>query len=127
MDEKSELGRRGEAFASEYLKKLGWHIIERNHRKKWGELDIIAVAPDRTLVFVEVKTLRQAQDEREDNQLMPEDEMTKSKVEKFTRAAQFYAGSHEELIDDRRGWRLDVLALTKSERGEFDVRHYENI
>ncbi len=119
-NEKSELGKLGEDFASEYLKKLGWRIVERNQRKKWGELDIVAIAPDKTLVFVEVKTVSGSGVEAEE-------QMTKAKIEKFARAAQLYAGAHEKLIDDRKGWRLDVLALTENNEGEFDVRHYENI
>jgi putative endonuclease len=119
-DGRSELGRRGENFASRYLQKIGWRIIERNNRKKWGELDIVAVAPDKVLVFVEVKTVVGPGIEAEE-------QMTKSKIEKFTRAARVYAGAHEELIDDKKGWRLDVIALTKNWGNGFDVKHYENI
>jgi putative endonuclease len=48
-------GRLGEAFAAEYLVRQGYEILEKNYRRQFGEVDI--VARDRgTLVFVEVKT-----------------------------------------------------------------------
>ena len=50
----------GEDKACEYLKKLNFKIIERNFRKGYGEIDIVAIdSSDRSgqvLVFVEVKT-----------------------------------------------------------------------
>ncbi len=45
----------GENAAAEFLKKKGYVILERNFRKGYGEIDIIAVKKG-TLVFVEVKT-----------------------------------------------------------------------
>ncbi len=121
MTFRQETGKRGENFAANYLKRRGYRIIERNKKEKWGELDIIAVAPDRTLVFVEVKTVGGW------NDIEAEEQMTGSKIKKFTRTAQIYAGSHKKLVDDKKGFRLDVLALTEKEDGGFDVRHYENI
>lgn len=120
MTYRQETGKRGEDFAAEYLRRKGYRIIGRNKRWKWGELDIIAVAPDKTLVFVEVKTVGGSGVEAEE-------QMTKAKIGKFTRAAGMYAGMHEDLIDDEKGWRLDVLALTEQEDGGFEIRHYENI
>ncbi|TSA45352.1 YraN family protein [bacterium] len=127
MTQKSELGTEGENFAEEFLKRKGYKILGRNKREKWGELDIIAKAQDKTLVFVEVKTLRQAQGGPPEEQLMPEDEMTASKMKKFRRTAGLYAGSHQKLISDKKGWRLDLIALVKNNDGTFLVHHYENI
>jgi len=127
MTQKSELGAEGEEFAAELLRGEGYKILERNRREKWGELDIVAKAPDKTLVFVEVKTLRRAQGRPPEEQLMPENEMTASKMKKFRRTAELYAGSHEEMIRDKRGWRLDLIALEKNNDGTFLVRHYENV
>ena len=49
-------GNIGEEIASKYLRGLGFRIIERNYRKPWGELDIIAVK-DETIHFFEVKSV----------------------------------------------------------------------
>ena len=53
---KKPLGRRGEAAAARFLRRRGYKIIARHERLRGGELDLVAVDRDRTLVFVEVKT-----------------------------------------------------------------------
>ena len=88
MNKKSTLGKTGENVACEYLVQKGFQIIERNARKPWGEIDIVAKDPDKTLVFVEVKTMREYI-----GGLGPEDQMTRNKIKKFKRASALYAGS----------------------------------
>lgn len=61
-DPRRELGQRGEQLAAEHLQRLGYRIVERNYRTRWGELDLVAANED-TLVFCEVKT-RQARTRR---------------------------------------------------------------
>jgi putative endonuclease len=56
-DPRHVLGRRGEALAAEHLERLGYEILARNHRTRWGELDLVAHGAG-TLVFCEVKTRR---------------------------------------------------------------------
>jgi putative endonuclease len=56
-DRRQRLGRLGERLAAEHLIRLGFRILERNYRTRWGELDIVA-HDGRTLAFVEVKTRR---------------------------------------------------------------------
>ncbi len=126
MTYKSQLGKFGEDIACKYLVDKGYRIIDRNFRQPWGELDIIAKAPDKTLVFVEVKTLRQAQARQAEDSLQPEDQLTKSKLQKLKRTASLYAGHRQELIKDNKGWRIDLLALTIDDES-CDIRYYENI
>lgn len=127
--ESSQLGKDGENVACEYLVQKGFQIIERNARKAWGELDIIVKAPDKTLVFVEVKTMYKYA-----GGLSPEDQMTKDKIKKFKRAASLYAGSNGDLVDDNKGWRLDLLAITvksnnslTDKKNIFVIKHYRNV
>ena len=47
-------GERAEALAAEFLAARGLTILERNFRRRCGELDLIARDGD-TLVFVEVR------------------------------------------------------------------------
>ncbi len=56
-DPRRALGRRGEDLALEHLRALGATLVARNHRTRFGELDLI-VRDGATLVFVEVKTRR---------------------------------------------------------------------
>lgn len=56
MKEKNNLiGILGEEVAVNYLIKKGYKIISRNYKKKFAEIDIIALI-DKTIVAVEVKT-----------------------------------------------------------------------
>ena len=52
-------GRRGEALAAAHFERLGYRVLARNHRTRFGELDLVLCDPDeRTIVFCEVKTRR---------------------------------------------------------------------
>jgi putative endonuclease len=50
-------GRLAEARAAEHLASVGYEILSRNARTKYGELDLVA-RDRRALVFVEVKGVR---------------------------------------------------------------------
>ncbi len=121
MTYKSQLGNLGEDIACDFLIKNSYKIIERNFRKPWGELDIIARAPDKTLAFVEVKTVRKF-----DGGLNPEDQLTQSKLQKLKRTASLYAGHRPELVKDNKGWRIDLISLSV-EDSNYSIKHYENI
>jgi putative endonuclease len=56
-DPRHHLGRLGEDIALAHLQRLGYQLVARNHRTRFGELDLV-VYGDATLVFVEVKTRR---------------------------------------------------------------------
>jgi putative endonuclease len=58
-DVRHQLGALGEQLAAEHLIRLGFEIVERNYRTRWGELDIVAY-DGQTLAFCEVKTRRVA-------------------------------------------------------------------
>ena len=51
----AEIGRCGEDLAADFVVELGWRVLDRNWRNRFGELDIIAADTDE-LVVVEVKT-----------------------------------------------------------------------
>ncbi len=42
-------------MAAEHVERLGWRIVARNYRTRFGELDLVALDGE-TLVFAEVKT-----------------------------------------------------------------------
>lgn len=56
-DLRHRLGRAGEQLAAEHLERRGFAILDRNHRTRWGEIDLVA-CDGRALVFCEIKTRR---------------------------------------------------------------------
>jgi putative endonuclease len=56
-DPRHTLGRRGEQLAAEHLERLGYRVVARNYRTRFGELDLVAT-DEYVLVFCEVKTRR---------------------------------------------------------------------
>ena len=55
MSQNQTIGKLGEELATQYLKKIGVKIIERNFSCRQGEIDIIGKESEE-LVFIEVKT-----------------------------------------------------------------------
>src|SRR3954453_22555930 len=56
-DVRHTAGQRGEELAAAHFERLGFDVLARNHRTRFGELDLVAY-DGQTLVFVEVKTRR---------------------------------------------------------------------
>ena len=79
-DLRHRLGKAGEQAALEHLERLGLTLVARNHRTRWGELDLV-VSDDRTLVFVEVKSRRAGR------AASPWDAMTEDKQQRVRRMA----------------------------------------
>jgi putative endonuclease len=50
-----DLGRAGETKAADHYRNLGFKILDRNHTRPGGEIDLV-VRRGRLLVFCEVKT-----------------------------------------------------------------------
>lgn len=61
-DVRHTAGQQGEEHAAQHFERLGFEVLARNHRTRFGELDLVAY-DGRTLVFAEVKTRRS--DDRE--------------------------------------------------------------
>ena len=122
-----EVGRIGENIACRFLIKKGYQIIERNHRERSDEIDIIGISPERTLVFIEVKTLVGGFIDSS-RRLMPEDQLTAWKLKKISRACMIFVGKHPELVDPEKGWRIDLVAIALDRDGWVaKMDHYENI
>ena len=54
-DARQGIGKAGEELAARHLQRLGYEVLARNHRTRFGELDIVATDGG-SIVFVEVKT-----------------------------------------------------------------------
>lgn len=94
--------RQGEDLASEYLKRRGYRVIDRNFRIRYGEIDIVAIE-DRTLVFIEVKT------RTTDEFGSPFEAITPWKLKQLIRSAQYYKLTHPSLPEQLR---IDAIAVT---------------
>ena len=99
------LGPRGERAAAEFLERLGYRIIERGRRYKFGEIDLVALDGE-TIVFVEVKTRRS--DRRGD----PAEAVDRRKQERVTRSALAYL-KRRRLLGRRT--RFDVVSIVWSD------------
>ena len=121
-------GILGENIAFRYLCNAGYKIIARNLKIGFDELDIIGIDPRRDLVFFEVKSLFLK--DKMFNSLknfIPEDNFSGPKLKRITRACEKFAGSHSYLIDDGRGWRIDLVAISIVEGLRYTLHHYKNI
>ena len=107
-------------MACSFLKERGYVVLRRNVRVPGGEIDIVARSPIGILVFVEVKTLS-----GESEALMPEDNANAAKLIKMRRSAMIFAGSHNDLFDEKNGWQIDLVAVVLANPPK--IRHYENV
>lgn len=124
-----KVGEIGENLACHYLESKGYKILGRNYRKKWGEIDIIAKAKDKTLVFVEVKAVVSAKTQMVGgNEITPEDNLTTAKLRKLWRVCEIFANEYSALVDDKKGWRIDLVAVDlTNDKKNCTIKHYENI
>lgn len=105
---RKEHGRIGEDVAAQFLERKGYKVIERNYRKPWGEIDIIAIKGD-SVRFVEVKAVSReitALVTRE-NGYRPEEQVHPAKLAKLARTAELYMANNE----DDRDFQIDVVGV----------------
>ncbi|MDO4287903.1 MAG: YraN family protein [Eubacterium sp.] len=94
-------GDRGELLAEKYLRKAGYRLLERNYRKPFGEIDIIAEQGD-CLVFVEVKLRKNSR------YGTPAQAVNFKKQQKIIRTAQAYL-AEGRCFD--RNIRFDIIEV----------------
>ena len=111
------LGNKGERLAARYLRRQGLKILVRQHRSRWGEIDLIALDGD-CIVFVEVKT------RRSDSAGHPVEAVTYGKQKQLSRLALAYLKRHGLL---ERPARFDVVTVLWPEGSKRpDIKHYRN-
>ena len=120
-----DIGKLGEDIACRFLRKKKYKILTRNYREKFDEIDIIAKSFDGFLVFIEVKTINLRNGL--ENDIMPEDNLTSEKIRKITRICTLFSAKHPNLLNDKKGWRLDLIAVTLNKEKIDQIFHYENI
>ncbi len=117
LSDRARLGRWGEKHCERFLQNKGLRTLIRNYSCKVGELDLVMVDTDGTLVFVEVRT-------RADEDFGPaEATVNAAKRERVSQAARYFIAAHR--IEDRP-LRFDVIILILGHRGPPQIRHYPN-
>ncbi len=101
-----ETGIQGESIAENYLLSKGMKCLERRHRERTGEIDLI-MEDGETLVFVEVKARFSA---RRSGQGLESVNFAKQK--RIAKSATLYLMKHGWL---RRPVRFDVIEINASE------------
>jgi putative endonuclease len=101
-------GQIGEEIAAAHLRGLGYEIVARNVRTRYGELDIVALDGD-CLVFVEVKTRRSAA------LGAPEEAVDARKLAQIAALAESYLAT---LTGPEPECRIEVVAVELSPNGE---------
>lgn len=121
---RDQIGNRGERAASRFLKDKQFRILARNVRVRFGEADLLCLAPDRrTIVVVEVKTRRvEAPDRRP--YLPPEASITQEKRRKLTAVMNHLARANRWR---ERPLRIDVVAVEWPPDGRPVIRHHEGV
>jgi putative endonuclease len=102
--QRQRLGLEGEAIAALELERLGYQILVRRYRSRFGELDLIA-KDEGTIVFVEVKTKT---DSRFGD---PAEMVTSQKQRRLVSMAEEYVSGHQLHATP---CRFDVVAVDAS-------------
>ena len=112
------LGRWGEKRGERFLKRKGFRKLARNFSCKTGEIDLVMVDTDSSIVFVEVKT-------RADETFTPtEAVVTPAKKNRLFRTARYFLATND--IQDRP-FRFDVLTIVLGENRPEQITHYQNV
>ncbi len=101
IKQNTSFGHNAEEIACHILADKGYKIIDRNFRSRFGEIDIVATHED-CLKFIEVKAR---------TSLVfgsPEEAVTKSKLDKIIKTAEYYSLLHKGLS---KKLRIEVVAL----------------
>ena len=114
MDKKA-LGNKGEDFAADYYKKLGFTVTARNYSCRGGEIDIIA-ENEEYIIFVEVKA-------RSENALYsPAEAVDFKKQKRLSIAAVKYLAENES----EKQPQFDVFEVYSQKGRIYKVNRIEN-
>lgn len=113
-------GRIGEEVACRHLAAAGFKVIERNGRTRAGELDAVALDA-RTLVFVEVKTMRTGTSYGPERPELAVGRRKQLQVRRLARAwlAEASPPPHSAI-------RFDVVGVLLDRDGSATVNHIPN-
>jgi len=111
----NELGEWGEEFATLYLIKQGYKILDRNWFFQKAELDVVCQKEEGILVVVEVKT------RNSDFFGDPQSLVSPDKIKNIIKAANDYVISKDLDVEVR----FDIIGILKNAKQE-DLQHFED-
>ncbi len=117
LTDREHLGRWGEKRCEKFLKRKGLKTLTRNFSCKTGELDLVMVDTDSTIVFVEVRT------KADSDFATPEDSITTPKKTRLLRTARYFLATNN--IHDRP-YRFDIVAIVLGKSARPEINHYKN-
>ena len=112
---KIDIGKLGENLATKYIISLGYKILERNFRCKFGEIDIIA-KDKQELVFIEVKTRTNTKFGN------PAEAVNSIKKSHILKTAKYYLYIHK--LSNKR-IRIEVIEIYLSNK--YYINHIKQI
>lgn len=113
MAKHNELGIEGERIAVEYLRQVGYQLLETNWRFQKKEIDIIA-KKGKQVIMVEVKSRSTGKFGK------PEEAVTEAKQKFLIEAADAYMQTFEEDTTVR----FDIIAIVLNEN-QAEIKHIE--
>ena len=120
-DPRRRLGAAGERLAADHLEERGYRVLERNVRRREGEVDLIAIDESGTepvLVFIEVKLRRP----RATGGAI--EALSRHKQRRLQSLAEVYAAEHPELPANLR---IDLVAIDLAADGSLAaLQHIES-
>lgn len=115
MTGKGITGKKGEDFAAEYYRKLGYTVREKNYHSRYGEIDVIA-ENENHIVFCEVKTRNST------TRTLPREAVDMKKQQKLTLTAFKYL----EKTECEKMPRFDVFEVWINEGRIYKFNNIEN-
>ena len=100
-----KVGRIGEDVVVKHFVKQGFEILDRNYRKKYGEIDIVA-KKDGILHFVEVKTVSY---ETMPDGYQPEENINFFKAKRLSNVIKAYLASGR--VSYETDFQIDAVAV----------------
>ena len=95
-----------------HLLKRSFKILDRNYRKKWGEIDIIA-KKDNILHFIEVKSVsietKNSDKSEFGRTFLPEENVHYWKRKRLSNTIQSYLAEKNVSIETE--WQIDIMAV----------------
>lgn len=117
------VGRVGEDIAARFLEERGFVIIDRNFRKTFGEIDLVALR-NGVVHFVEVKTVTRETFHEGGDVSRPEDNIDAGKLRRVGITAEVYL--NERKIEN--DWKISVIAVILHQHTkEAKVRWIEDV